>query len=204
MPNPPLQNESSKLESFSEAITNLASKHEAKIISQTEEKRAALLREAQEGIELEISYLYTEQIADIRANAAARRLEAVNGMRESLYRKRSQMADSVFKMAEEKIRAFTASADYPRFMLQLCEKLAAEYDCATAEIQLRPEDFALLPQLKPLFPESCSFRSDTSISLGGLILFLPSLRILIDERLETRLQSERRHFYEFSNLSIYR
>lgn len=190
-----------KVEQFSSAIAAIADEKEREILQQAEERRARLIQQAEERVRREMDYLYQERLADIRDAASGERSLRVNRLRTQLFQERQDYAERIFQAAEERIRAFSGSGAYPDFLSSVAMHLAMQHDCRDAEISLRAEDMALSKELAIIFADSCHFKASTEIRLGGLLLWLPHQKMIIDERLETRLQEERSWFYSHSGLS---
>ena len=196
----PYQN--SKLARFNDAIETLVSLREQQIIAQADETRLKLISGAKERIAAEMEARYQEHLAETKEHLIAKRVKVEEDLRRELFSRRVQLVDELFDLCAARIRSFIISEDYEPFLLKLAEKIQAAYDLHAAVISLRPEDMMFLPKLASIFPADCSFIPGEDMPLGGLLIAIPPLNLLIDERLCSRLEDSRNWFYANSGLQI--
>ena len=185
---------------FSAAIKAIADAKSEELLAQTEARRLAIIARAEEHIAREIEYIREEHLADIRDAAATERSNSVNQLRQRLYDERRKYAESVFAEATKRIQAYASTKEYDSFLVTLALMTMDKYAPNSGTLSLRACDMHLVPRLQ--HPEMrCAFVESEDIALGGFTLWLPELRLLIDERLESRLEQQRDWFTEHSGLS---
>ena len=191
-----------RVDRFMTAIESLTVEREERIRQQAEESRLVMLKGAAARIKSKTDIFFQERIGDIRNTIAAERIAKVNQMHRQLFQERENAAESVFAKVEEEIIAFVAGDAYGDFLLALAKSIASRHDCSAAEVRLRAGDMGYQEQLSAIFPADCRYLSSPDIRLGGLMLWSPERKVLIDERLEVRLEDERQWFYRHSGLKL--
>jgi len=198
----PTLDSNASLTQLTEAIEKLTLQRESALQQETEERRQFMLREAQERIAREYAQSLREGVADLEESLNAERSQQVSQLRSLLFLARDGYARRVFEAVTAELTAFAASEDYAAFLCSLAESLGNENECSGGELRLRSEDLALQEKLARYFPADCTIKEDAQIVIGGLMLWLPRQHLLIDERLETRLETQKRWFYEESKMQI--
>lgn len=117
---------------------------------------------------------------------------------EKLVLKRSKMTDDIFTKAEQRIIDFAKSDEYHNFILGSISniKSAIGDDCI---IILKPEDKIFESEIKALGNE---VRYDATIALGGCKGENLRSCITADDTLDSRLEAEKKSFYEYSKLYL--
>ena len=198
----PLIKGDARLDNLAQALENLAQTRQVQIIEQAETRRMEMLTTAKERIQRENEYTYQDQAAALSKSVASERSTAVVAIRQRLFKERADYAEVTFQKAYDKLASFVASEDYVSFLQNLTLSIAAKHDLKEAILSLRAEDMKYQSQLASLLDASCQFETSPEVKLGGLLIWLPQQKIIIDERLETRLEQERTWFYEHSGLSV--
>ena len=191
-----------KIDRFTAAIEELTLNRENRLQHDTEEQRQRMLKDAAERIRREHEDLFRERVGDLDAKISATRIAEINRLRNEVFLLREEYAATVFGEATSQIAAFVASDEYETFLLRLARTISETYDCSHIEVRLREDDLPLQWKLAQYFPATCLFVSSSEISLGGLIVWFPEHNLLLDERLEIRLEAEKGWFYENSGLKI--
>ncbi len=117
---------------------------------------------------------------------------------EKLTAKRNKSVERVFKKATEKIVAFTQSDEYADFIINSVKNINATIG-AEAVIILRPADKALENKIKALGND---VKYDGTILLGGCKGENSEVGLTADDTLDTRLELEKKNFYEYSKLYL--
>ena len=198
----PLGHGDARLDNLAKALENLAQTRQTQIIAQAETRRTEMIIAAKERIQRESEYTYQDQAAALSKSSASERSAAIVAIRQRLFKERADYAEATFQKAYAKLTFFAASNDYTNFLQNLALSIAAKHNLKNAVFNLRPEDMIYQSQLAALIDTSCQIEASLEIKLGGLLVWLPQQKIIIDERLETRLEQERAWFYEHSGLSV--
>ncbi|MCL2497892.1 MAG: V-type ATP synthase subunit E family protein [Symbiobacteriaceae bacterium] len=193
---------SPKIAQISSAITALTAERVQELQQQAQQLRDQRLQQAEAHLTYNMEQLYKERFEDLQVSLAEERVRSLQQLRQALFATRESYAENAFAAAEAEIKSFVASQAYPPFLELLCEMFCRRYSCEEGEVRLRVDDMALVDNLVPLFPKSCRLVASPEIRLGGLMMWLPQQRLLVDERLERRLAYQRQWFYEHSGLVL--
>lgn len=191
----------SKINSFIKSITDVASDKKAKLDAETEEmlgsERAAMKAQAKKAA----SEYIRAKSASIKLEAGRRISESAAQSRKAVFSRRAEIAEGIFSAAAEKLRAFTASPEYVSFLIESAGNVLKSFDRGGVTLRLRPEDMKFKDQLSEEFPNAC-FSEDNGIKIGG-IKGIDSLgSLMIDDSLDSRLESQKKWFEENSGLYI--
>lgn len=141
------------------------------------------------------------EIAEIQSAAAYRASEYEAEKRRALANLRQELTDGIFSDAEEKIRSFTASPDYTDFLKRSAKNLV---DTVGSEIifYVRPSDIKYADILRKT-AENAQVREDENIILGGIIATDKNEALRADDTLDSRLESEKRAFFENADFKVF-
>jgi len=187
---------------LTEAIEKLTLERESVLHKETADRRQFLLTEAKKRIADDYDQNFAEGRADLLEGFSSQRSLQVNQLRRQLFIQRREYAKRVFADASAKLSSFAAGDEYLEFMYSLARDITSAWDCSAAEVRLRSKDLPLQSRLADIFPADCCYTGDEAIVTGGMMVWIPQRNYLIDERLETRLQSEQRWFFEHSGMQI--
>lgn len=112
--------------------------------------------------------------------------------------KRDEITNRVFELASEKIKEFTKSDAYEDFLKESVQKITAAIG-EQAIIFISPEDEKFIPALSKL---CAGVEIDKTIILGGCKGSCPDASMKADDTLDSRLDLQRKEFYQTSGLSI--
>ncbi|MCL2548482.1 MAG: hypothetical protein FWE76_04870 [Symbiobacteriaceae bacterium] len=187
---------------LAEAIEQLTQEQQDSLQRDTVQRRLHLLSEAQERINREREQGFSEGVADLTESLGGEQSQKISQLRQRLFKKREEYAAAIFTATAEELANFVASEVYRDFLCSLAARISKRYDCNLAEVHLRQEDLPLQTDLRQYIASEGTFVADEEIKLGGFLVWLPHLNMLLDERLETRLENEKQWFYEESGLHI--
>lgn len=141
------------------------------------------------------------EIAQIQSEASYKAAEYEAEKRRALANLRKELTDGIFSDAEEKIKAFAASPDYADFLKRSAKNLL---DAIGSEIILyiRPCDMIYADLLKET-SENALVREDGNIALGGIIATDKNEALRADDTLDSRLNSEKRAFFENADFKVF-
>lgn len=115
-----------------------------------------------------------------------------------LVTRRSEIADTVFARAVEKIKAFVNGEGYHNFVMSSVSNIKAAIG-DNAVIILRPDDKKFEAEIKALGNE---VKYDEFIKLGGCKGENLRTAMTADDTLDARLETEKQNFYSYSGLSL--
>lgn len=194
-------NENKKASSFLEAINKYAQQQSEEIRHEAEQiKQQAVDKATQEGIndaykfiQKEISTKKAEIVSDI-----ARREQA---SRKQLFDKRTDILNTVFDEAKDKLIKFTTTEDYKNYITS-CVKEIAELFCGKAcVVYIKPDDTPLTDMIKAILV-NCTVTFDDNIAIGGVKAFCEDMSVFADNTLDRKLQNEKEWFVENSGLKV--
>ena len=143
------------------------------IKNEVEKAEKEIARESESILAKKISAIKKEINKELSRGLAEKRMRIFN--------RREEIMDAVFKSAAEKIRVFKASEDYVTFLNRSIEE--ASKICGGMKIYIMEEDKKFINRETII---------DETIKLGGLKFV--SENILIDDTLDTRIESEKAWF----------
>ncbi len=183
-----------QVEQFLATIREEGAKSCAEIEAKTEEDAAEALAQTERREKARSAEVI--RVATARATAQGNRQlsDGRAALRAELAAQRDTLQKEVFALAQNKLAAFTASAEYAAWL----QKSAARIAAALGEgctLYARRADLTLFKA-----PAGCAVAADDSIALGGLKGV--SGAAVADDTLETRLAAQHDWFLEHSGLSI--
>lgn len=191
----------SKINSFIKSITDSAAEKRAAVGEETEQilkaERAAMEQSAEKSAD---SYVRTKS-ASIRLEAGRKISESAAECRKEVFARRNEIAKATFSKAAEKLQAFTAGAEYEKFLSESAARVIEVFGGGRVTLLLRPEDMAFGEKLCADYPDA-SFSKDSTIKIGGLKGINSLATLLIDDTLDSRLESQKKWFEENSGLYI--
>lgn len=194
-------NDKTKESKFLDAINKYAEQQKAQITQEIEDYKNTKIEQATEqGLQ--------DAYDLIRADVARRKAVIVSDVsqnelqfRSELFNERQQLCDKVFAEAEEKLRDYTKSADYTRFLGRSLEQIASKCGAAFCEVSIAPCDEDKRELIQSSLPDA-KITADPHITIGGIKAFCPSLGIMMDDTLDSRLKEQRQWFIESCGLKV--
>lgn len=194
-------NEHTKESKFLDAINKYAEQQKAQITQEIEEYKNNKIEQAtQQGLQ--------DAYDLIRADISRRKALIVNELaqkelqlRNGLFLERQALCDQVFSQAKEKLLSFTKTEEYLRFLERSLHSVAKKCGHAACRISVAPFDESRREMIQKIIPDA-EVTVDQHIILGGVKVYCPSLGILMDDTLDTRLEEQRQWFIENSGLKV--
>ena len=162
--------------------------------AEQEAERAAeeTLRAAQAQCAAEAASEIAENKAKITAKYQKRMSQVGYRGRTALLSRRQMLLMQLFQDLRGRLAEFTASADYAPWLSGLLKKQKPEENSV---ILLREADMPLSGELAKLLPESCTFRADPAIRIGGLSVLSADGRRCENHTLDEAYAAKFRNFY---------
>ena len=179
---------------FGSAITQLTDELTAEISASARQNREQRIGEARQTIEADKARTFAEVAGRLAAGIATEHQSEVTALQRRLHDERERLVDELFETAAQRLRTFTATAEYKEFLAGIVQQRLREYNADKAEIGLRDEDIALFEPYVAELPCPCQLVSLSHDVIGGVIISIPTRSILIDESFAGLLAEQRRWF----------
>ncbi len=194
-------NQSQKTSSFLRAINKYAKEQSEAIRLEAEEFRKQEIEKAtKEGLEDAHALILKEinsKKAIITSDIAKREQES----KKMLFIKRSEIVESVFADAREKLVNFTSSEFYADYIRKSAEEIAEVFENKACVVYIRECDASYGELIKESI-KNCDIKTDNTITLGGIKGYCKELSMLCDDTLDTKLSDQRARFAETSGLKV--
>lgn len=185
-----------KLQRFEQAIFSEVAAQAAEILGELDAYKAERIEKAADE-ELEKSYqLIQSRIGEFRAAFSRKVTQEKLSARQRLLRYRQEQVDALFERAGERLKAYTASADYRRWIQSAAEPYAELLKDGV--LLVRAEDKALFEELFP----GVMVETDGKNRLGGFAILNQRLGQYADETFAARLEAEKERFYQSGGLGL--
>ena len=182
------------------------------IMKESEKKRELIEQETQQYINDEISkceaqlkresYTFMQKRSsaireDIGREIAEKQLEG----RKSLFRRRTEKTEDECSKAALRLTAFTQTPEYKDFLVRSAKKLSELFKNDVV-LYARPADVKLAQAVAGSVFSDYEIKEDDSISIGGFKASDKNKKIIADDTLDIRLESQRGWFAENSGLNV--
>ena len=194
-------NEKNKESKFLDAINRYAENQKTIINSEVEEYKAQKIEQATESGLKDAYELIRRDIARRKAAIVTEYAKKDYELRTSLFTKRTEITDEVFKKAYDKLYEFAASEEYADFLKSSLEEASRILVDERCTVYIRDKDLSF----KKLISEQLAvseIKTDKSIKLGGIKVICETKGIELDDTLDTRLSDQRGWFIENSGLKV--
>ncbi|MEA5038808.1 MAG: V-type ATP synthase subunit E family protein [Clostridiaceae bacterium] len=190
-----------KLDRFTAVILSEAISENERALSAFQEKRRKKLAETKKQADADARAYIHGEITRIRAEAGRQISCRMQESRRTLYQRRNQIAEEVFKSVRQKIAAYTAAPEYGQRLEELLRQaLSIVGGTGHVRVYFRPEDQAWVPALRSVAPDAEFLEGD--FQLGGLIAEAPDLGLRADSSFDSRLTELNGHFAELFGISL--
>lgn len=189
-----MPNDKEKLARFEKAIFAEVNEKASVILAEVEAQQKEMLAKAEEEAKVEAEKQAKEELEEIEAQyAQAITKEKLNAKQQVLL-KRKELIEGLFEKAGEKLKAFTESGEYERYLSSILQNA----DLSKAKILAREVDCALIQKLAP----GCEVEPDPQNLLGGIVIVSPADNIYIDETFASKLNAKKEDFYSDSSVQL--
>lgn len=192
----------SKTDNFLKAIEKYAEEQRSMMRSEAEDFKQRELNTAEEEGLKEAYELLQKKMADINSKIAVERSRAESKSKKSIFIRRREIEDDVFKKAEEKLIKFTKSQKYESLLTKSAARISRVLPSDDVVIYMKEEDLCYRKRLRDYFGKNCEFAASEDIRIGGIMGLSRSLGLIADETLDTKLDQQHEWFYEHSGLTI--
>ncbi len=192
----------SKTDNFLRAIEKYAEEQRNKIKSEAETfKEKELTKAEEEGLREAYSFIQ-HKMASIKTEISRELSKAESQSRREIFIRRMEIADEVFKRAEDKLIQFTKTDKYADFLKKSVRETAKYLKSDDVIIFVNENDMRFSEDIKSSFGNQCEVRPSEDITIGGISAQSRKLGLIADETLDTKLSEQREWFCENSGLHI--
>ncbi|HCB99800.1 MAG TPA: hypothetical protein DEP42_01045 [Ruminococcaceae bacterium] len=192
-----------KLEKFSSGVLNDAKEELTKATADVEDFRKKEMQGTEEKVLHEAYDLIQAKIADIHTKQSRQVSLAELEGRRKLLLLRDQMMQKTFDEVAEKIKAYTQTAEYSKWLCDTLQKSCKSMPAGSLIVQVKSGEITPNDQMTAAAGrDSVAIEESSKVTLGGFILVNKTKGIVVDETLDQKLHNEEDWFAASSGLSI--
>jgi vacuolar-type H+-ATPase subunit E/Vma4 len=193
--NQKLNTDSEKLEHFVKAVNNEIQKTISGIIGEAEASKKAVLESAVVESNRLANDKINENVKKVNSKYVRIVAKAELDCKIDVLIEREKLTYKVFENIKESLIAFRQKPQYLKYLISLVKSEEIK-DGLT--ICLSSEDMKYSADIQKALGNTCEFKEDSSIKLGGLSLLYADQGILIDKTIDSAL-SEQKNFFNEKN-----
>lgn len=191
-----------KTDRFLRAIKKYANEQKSAMKSEVRQMKMERLKAAEDQAKRESEQLIQEKLSEARSREAVILASKTKEGQKKLFIARSEMVDSVFEKAAEKLAAYTKTDAYTEKLIQSAKAVAEVFGDHDCELYVNARDLDKADDIKAVFGGKASVTADDGIRIGGIKGSCKSMRIIADETLDAKLEAQREWFVENASLSV--
>ena len=191
-----------KTDNFLKAINKYSKLERQKIQNDIETVREEELKKAEaNGKKMAKDFIAKEYSAvktAVTGQYAVKNLEAQG----KVYKKREEITNSVFEKAFAKLKDFTSTPRYKDLLIKSAKEIADIFKENSCVIFISENDNKFAQDIKAQFSGEVTVENDVAIKIGGIKGFCKDLKIVADNTLDSKLNSQKDWFTENSGLKV--
>ena len=191
-----------KTDNFLKAINKYSKLERQQIQNDIETVREEELKKAEaNGKKMAREYITKEYSAvktAVTGQYAVKNLEAQG----KVYQKREEITNSVFEKAFKKLKDFTSTPQYKDLLIKSAKEIADIFKENSCVIFISENDNKFAQDIKAQFNGEVTVENDVAIKIGGIKGFCKDLKIVADNTLDSKLNSQKDWFTENSGLKV--
>lgn len=191
-----------KTDNFLKAIKKYAKAQKKSMRYEVNQLKTERLKEADEKGKKDKDALIREKLNEKHNKTTAQLAKKTQEGQKKLYIERSAMTDEVFKLAADKLVAFTQTDKYKSMLIDGAKEIADLFGYEDCVIYVKESDMSFDSQIRELFSGNAEVKADDTIKIGGVKGFCKSMGIIADETLDSKLDEQRGWFVENADLSV--
>ncbi len=201
-----MDNMKEKLNTFTSLVLDDAGTQREKLMEKIQHKRDTMLN-AKETEFLEEAYeIIQRSISDAKKTANEKVLHVELEARKQLLLTREKIINDVMEAASDKLKGFTKTDDYGKWLLGKIEKAIFEVGKGPKIVYISSDDIRFRDQIEALGDRDHSKLSveaaDEKDFIGGTKVFNPARRVSVDYSFKEMLAEEKKTFLQRSGLTI--
>lgn len=190
MPN--IKNDNSS--NFLNALHKYAKEQQEKINTELEEYKQREIEKAESEVLADAYILIQKETAEMQNGFASKISNFEVSEKRNLLKKRQKIVDEVFEEAKKRLIEITKSNEYPVLIKSYAKKIASVLTKKDTVIYIKEEDSSLKESITSVFEEKCSVKFSDKIRIGGIYGYNLKMGMLVDETLDSKLESQREWF----------
>ena len=191
-----------KTDNFLKAINKYSKLERQQIQNDIETVREEELKKAEaNGKKMAREYITKEYSAvktAVTGQYAVKNLEAQG----KVYQKREEITNSVFEKSFKKLKDFTSTPQYKDLLIKSAKEIADIFKENSCVIFISENDNKFAQDIKAQFNGEVTVENDVAIKIGGIKGFCKDLKIVADNTLDSKLNSQKDWFTENSGLKV--
>lgn len=191
-----------KTDNFLKAINKYSKLERQQIQNDIETVRDEELKKAEaNGKKMARNFIAKEYSAvktAVTGQYAVKNLEAQG----KVYQKREEITNSVFEKAFKKLKDFTSTPRYKDLLIKSAKEIADIFKENSCVIFISENDNKFAQDIKAQFSGEVTVENDVAIKIGGIKGFCKDLKIVADNTLDSKLNSQKDWFTENSGLKV--
>ncbi|MEE0913892.1 MAG: V-type ATP synthase subunit E family protein [Ruminococcus sp.] len=191
-----------KTDNFLNAIKKYADEKHTAMQNEVEQIKAEKLKEAEKTAKYDCEKLIKDKLEAKRNEQTSKIAKMLQDGQKKLFLKRSEMTESVFEKASEKLIEFTKTQKYSEMLINSAKEIADFFGCESCVLYVNERDMSSADKIKALFKGDAQVVSDKTVKIGGIKGFCDAMNIIADNTLDSKLYAQREWFIENSGLSI--
>lgn len=191
-----------KTDNFLKAIKKHAEKQRQSIQNEVEHIKEQKIREAENKGRLDSEKYISDKLEAKKNEETSKVAKLMQDGQRELFLMRSEMTESVFKKAEEKLIGFTQTDEYSRKLIESAKAISEVFGNKDCILSVSEKDLSSADRISALFSGKAEVTSDKSIKIGGIKGYCSELNIIADETLDSKLAAQREWFVENAGLSV--
>ncbi len=191
-----------KTDNFLKAINKYSKLERQQIQNDIETVREEELKKAEaNGKKMARDFIAKEYSAvktAVTGQYAVKNLEAQG----KVYQKREEITNYVFEKAFKKLKDFTSTPQYKDLLIKSAKEIADIFKENSCVIFISENDNKFAQDIKAQFSGEVTVENDVAIKIGGIKGFCKDLKIVADNTLDSKLNSQKDWFTENSGLKV--
>ena len=199
-----MENDTNKLEHFTETILRDADERSQKILESVEKARKARLDAAEKELKARLERQVEAGIAQVKSKTGQAVSQKMMEDKRRLFEKRAQVARKIYDDLAEKVESWTESGDYTAWLSRQLEKALKALPGQQEKVYLfcRTQDAEYLKGCMEKCQRPWELAVSESIHMGGLRLECPESHMAVDCTLDSAAQETREHIAEYLGLRL--
>lgn len=191
-----------KTSSFLKAIDKYAKEQRREIQSKAKEFKKKELHKAEAEVLRDSYFLIQREMAQMRKSIDSEVSKIEVESKRKLLQRRSDIAESVFKQARNKLLDFTKTEEYIKTLKKKVSLIATVLNEQDVILYVKKEDLKFEKELIEAFNKPCKVIVSDEVKIGGVLGYSAKQGLIIDETLDAKLENQRCWFSKNSQLNI--
>ena len=197
-----MPDQNGKTSNFIKAINKFAEEQRSKMKDEAEAFKKEEIEKAETEILNDSYKLIQKEMAEMRIAIAKEMSKKEMDSRKKLFQKRTSITKDIFRKSREKLLDFTRTDEYPKLLIKYAKAISSVLSKPGTIIYVRKEDLKYSDLIKDAFKFECKVESKDNISIGGIYSYNPTMGLIADETLDSKLEEQYVWFFENSGLNL--